>query len=288
MDIQSKSGIYSYRQNAYTISVFSLRGGVGKSTIAVNLAAALASLWQLKIGLVDLALETGHCSLMLDLKPRATLASLSDWREPVTADVVAELTVEHPSGVVLLPGADSPSEGELVRPEFINLVWPILASRFPLIVVDAGSQMNEVSLSVLDRSDFILLVFAPDLASVKSTTDSLQLFNEFGYPSEKVLPVANWIFPSNPVLLNRIVTTLKVSIAGEIPFDSQAFVQAINTGKPPVLSSPDGRLAEVFFKLAYQLSSGIMESHGVSFDTPALRKIHAAAAKTDSTPPGRG
>lgn len=271
MENKTAPGQSTVQQTA-AFSVFSLRGGVGKTTVAVNLAAALTALWRAKIGLVDLALNTAHCGLMLDLQPRATLASLADWQGPVTAELVNELTAEHSSGVALLTAADIPSEGELVRAEFINQVWPVLSARYPLLVVDGGSQINDVSLAALDRSAYILLVFSPELASVKSTTDALQLFAEFGYPPAKVIPVANWTFPSNPVLLQRIVTTLKVTLGGEIPYDSQGFAQAINSGNPIVLARPDAGAADAFFRLAYRISSSAMETRGAAVEPPTLRK----------------
>jgi pilus assembly protein CpaE len=265
--------VFPYQQPARIISVFSPRGGVGKTTLAVNLAAALSQIWKIKTGLLDLAFTTGHCSLMLDLKPRGTLAALSEYAGPISTEVVEEILYNHESGVELLPGADSPMEGELVTPGLFELVWPFLYTRYPIIVVDAGSSFNEITLAMLDRSDMILLLFTPELASVKSTTDSLQLFKEFGYVSGKVQPVANWTFPAAPLLLSRIIQKLEVSLFGEVPYDSSGFIQAVNTGRPPVITAPNSPAAWAIYQLAYKISAADMKAMNIKSDSPLLKKL---------------
>ncbi len=245
----------SIQRPARTISVFNPRGGVGKTTLAVNLAAALAQKIGGEVGLVDLALNTQHCSLMLDLKPHSYLANLVDWPEPdLQSNEVEELMTSHPSGVVLLPAAESPKESELLTPTMLDMVWSHLKEKFPFLIVDAGSHFNELSLAALEDSELILLVFSPDLASLKSTTDAIQIFNEIGIPTNKLWAVANWTFPANPILLKRILPALKIEYAAEIPYDAPGFVKALNTGHPLVIEAPSAPASEVFRALAQSVS----------------------------------
>jgi pilus assembly protein CpaE len=245
----------SLQRPARTICVFNPRGGVGKTTLAVNLAAALAQKIGGEVGLVDLALNTQHCSLMLDLKPKSYLSSLFDWPEvDLQVNEAEELLTSHPSGVVLLSAAESPKEAEMITPAMLEMAWPHLKQKFPFLIVDAGSHFNELSLAAMEEADLILLVFSPDLASLKSTTDAVQIFTEIGIPSSKLWAVANWTFPANPILLKRILPALKIEYAAEIPYDAPGFVKALNTGHPLVIETPAAPAAEVFRALAQSVS----------------------------------
>ena len=238
-----------------TISVFNLRGGVGKTTLAANLAIAMAQLKNSQVGLMDIALNTLHCSLMLDLKPKAYLSSLADFPEKgINNEMMEEMLTRHPSGVALLAAAENPKEAELVTSEMVDLSWQQMTQKFDTIVIDAGSHFNEISLTAIDRSDMILLVFSPELASVKSTVDAAQILIEIGIPASKMIAVANWIFPANPLLLQRIKPVLKMELAAEIPCDSLAFGKSINTGRPLIIDNPTSAAAEEIRALARTLS----------------------------------
>jgi len=261
-----------YSHNSYVISIFSLRGGVGKTTLSVNLAAALAELWRVKVALLDAALDTAHCGLMLDIKPKLTLANLYDWKQPITDQVIDELLNNHASGVSLLTAADTPMQGEQVSPQVLSSAWPLLERRFPFIIVDAGRGFNETNLYAMQNSDVILLLFSPELASVKSTTDAIDAMAMMRFDRQKLLPAVNWVFPGSPILLSRITQTLKVNLAGEIPFDSAHCIQAINTGKTLVEQAPNSPVAQAIITLAYRLSKNLMETKGIASDSPLLSK----------------
>lgn len=245
-----------YKPLAQTISFFNLRGGVGKSTMATNLAVALAKIKSCEVGLIDLALDTLHCSLMLDLKPKAYLSGLSEFKvSELAAETVNEMLTIHPSGVKLLSAAENPKEAELVTPEVVDFSWQVLARKLPYIVIDAGSNFNEISLAAIDRSEKIFLVFSPDLASVKSTSEVIEILTEIGVPPNKIIGLVNWIFPENPLLLQRIKPILKVNLVAEIPFDSLSFGKSINTGRPIILENPDSNISKIIYSLAQFICS---------------------------------
>lgn len=239
----------------HTISVFNLRGGVGKTTLATNLAIAFLQLTHKEVGVMDIAQDTLHCSWMLDVKPKAYLSGLADLQEKgITNDLMEELLTKHSSGVNLLAAAENPKEAELVSPVMVTLAWQKMTDRFGYIIIDAGSSFNEISLAAIDRSDLIILVFSPELASVKSTTDAAQILVEIGIPTNKLIAVANWIFPPTPLFLQRIKPLLKVDLAAEIPYDSLNFGKAINTGRPLLVDNPACAAAEEIRSLAKKIN----------------------------------
>jgi pilus assembly protein CpaE len=238
-----------------TICVFGLRGGVGKTTLAVNLALALAQMGRGEVGFLDLALDTLHASLLLDLRPKNYLTNLVDWPDTsITRGEVDELLCRHPAGVALLEAAENPQEAELLTSAMLEMAWPHLADKFATLVVDAGSHFDDLTLSALEHSDMILLVFSPELASLKSTTDALTVFAEIGIPQKKILTVANWVFPTNPLLLKRILPALKADFAAEIPYEPMSMGKALNTGHPLLTENPKTPAAEAIRALARTLS----------------------------------
>ncbi|RME74662.1 MAG: response regulator, partial [Chloroflexi bacterium] len=196
-------------RQATVISVFSLRGGVGTSSLAVNLAITLATLWETKVGLMDMALKNGHCALMLNLRPKNTLAALTDWdSDTVDPDTMNNLMLKHESGIELLPAPLSPVEAELVTSGVIDLVWPRLLERYSYLVVDAGSQLVDPVLHVLDRSKYIVLVMAPELASLKDAVDALRVFKQLGYDAAQIIPVVNHTFAQGGLARRNIEAAL--------------------------------------------------------------------------------
>jgi Flp pilus assembly CpaE family ATPase len=171
-------------------------------------------------------------------------------------------------------------EAELITPAVVDRAWPYLRATHPFMVVDGGNQLSELTLTVLERSHVILLVVAPELASVKTAVDSLQVFGQLGYGLSQVMPVVNWIFPHHGISQKQIETALSCQIAGMIPHDGKAFVQAINTGQPCVLTNPTSKSSLAIASLAYELSSTEMESLDFAHSSQLLtwvRKLAKAA-----------
>ncbi len=241
---------------AQTISVFSLRGGVGTTSIAVNLAIALSKTWGGVAILWDMALLTGHCAVMLNLKARNTIASLSDWPEnSIDDNQIEDMLIRHESGIKLMPAPVKPAEAELITPKTIDLVWPYLQGNSAYMVVDAGNHFNEAVLTILERSDTILLLLAPDFASIKSAMDAIEIFKSMGFESNKIVPIVNNSFPAQHLPLNKISQFLGNRTLLEIHYDSSLFIQGINSGKPILMTSPKSEVSKVFLSLASKFSS---------------------------------
>lgn len=258
---------------ARTITVFSLKGGVGTTSVAVNMAVALASMWQCDLPLVDLSLTTGHCALLLDTKPTHTLFHLAEMGGEIDETAVQKVLLNHKSGVRLLPAPDSPVQAEQITPQAIDRVWPYLSFAYPMMVVDGGSALTETTLNAFDRSQSIVLLLTPELASLKAAIDMLGLFKQFGYPPERVVLVLNHIFAKNGLPPKDMETALKRPFAHAIPHDSAGFVRAINTGQPLVTINPSGAAGLSIAQLAYALSPQSLKDHPTSEPSPLLETV---------------
>ena len=259
---------------AETVSVFSLRGGVGTSSVALNLAVALTQMWGIEVSLWDAAPSGGHGALMLNARPQASIGMLADWAEDtLDNEVLDKLLVKHESGIRLLPGCASFSETASLSPRIVDLIWPCLQARSLYIVVDAGNHFTDVNLQLLLRSDVILLLLAPDVASLKSTSDAYQAFETFGIERSKVVPVVNSIFPLHRLPLPKIAPLLHTASPVQIPYDSEAFVQAIQSGSPLAASAPRSAAWVSIAALAYQLSASKLEPTKAGYTSPLLETI---------------
>lgn len=239
---QSTSKVYS---------VFSLRGGVGTTSIAVNLAIAIAQLHEIKTCLWDMALSGGQCALMLNLKPKNTLASLSDWPEgSIEESLLSSMILDHESGIALLPAPQFFEEGDLVTRATVDLVWPPLQLIAPFIVVDAGNHFSDPVISILERSDAILLPMAPDLASVNAAYQAIRIFGEMGIDRNRVLPIVNEVVPRSSLTSSKIAEGLKKETFAEIPFDTINMVKAINQGTPYITIAQKSPVSAAFGKMA--------------------------------------
>jgi pilus assembly protein CpaE len=261
---------------AKTISVFSLRGGVGTTTISVNLSIAIAQLWSLEVTLLDMSLNGGHCASFLNIKQSSSqlLSSLANWPEKTIENTTIDrLFSRHNSGVKLLSAINSAGDAENITENTIDLIWPYLQSTSNYLVIDAGNHFTDPILPVLERSDIILLVLAPEFASVKSAADALSIFQKLGYKMENIVLVINDIFPNNRLSLQKIRPVLRNQKAVEIPYDSDGFIDAILKGNPLVATAPKSAASLAIISLGYKLSAKELKNHEDGADTPFLTSI---------------
>ena len=241
---------------AKTIAVFSLRGGVGVSSLAVNLSIAISQLWGIEASLWDLALGVGQCALMMNLKPGTTIDSLVDWGEKTVDEATLRgMMLKHESGVWLMPASVSAEEAELVTAATIDLVWTGMQSMSPYLIIDAGNHFSDPILTVLDRADMILLVLAPELASVNAAYQAIKVFSDLNFPEGKILPVINNTIQGSSLTAQKIAIGLKKQIIAEIPYDSRNMVRAINQGYPYLMLAPKSPTSLAISTLAYKLTS---------------------------------
>jgi len=238
------------------ISLFSLRGGSGTSALAVNLAVSLARLFEQEVPLVDLALETGATSIMLDLLPRLTLSHLAKEEASVfDPSLLKEYLAPHSSGVRLLAAPTTPVMAEVVTPNLITHTLTMLRANYPHVVVDAPHTLGELTLATLDLADVILLVVPPEMVALKAASGALETFASLGYPDNRTQVVINWVFPKRGLPQKEIEAALARPVCATIPYEMDAVVSSINEGVPLVITQPSLAWSQAVENLAYQLAS---------------------------------
>jgi len=242
------------RETARTIAVFSLRGGSGVTTIAVNVAAGLSQIWEMQTALVDMVSIAGQSALFLNQSLRNTWADLCNM-EVIDKDGVLSAMLPHESRVRTLASPRRPEESELLTPEKVRMTLEILRSTFPYVVLDMPHDLSERSLTALNQSDVFLIITQPEIASLRAASMAMEIFEALKYNEQKkTYIILNWTFPRHGLAFKDIERMLKSKIDLILPYAADEFINALNVGNPLVLSDPEGPLGVIFEDIAMALS----------------------------------
>jgi len=183
------------------ISVFGMKGGVGATTIAINLAVNLAQQTKKRVVLVDLNLQLGNAALFLNIKPKYSIVDIAGGIEEIDPATVKGILPRHESGIYLLSGPPRPEQAELVRENHLDRILLVLRSMFDFVVIDTTNVLGELALRALDESEMILAVLTDDLAAIYNARQCLDIFERMGYGEDKIRLVMNRGFSNRGIFL---------------------------------------------------------------------------------------
>jgi len=237
------------------IAVFSLRGGMGVSMLASNLAASFSQIWGTPAALVDLAFLNGQSALMLDLPLRTTWTDLG--RSPANEmdmELLNSVLLRHDAGVHVLASPRRPEEAGAITAEHVQRAIELLRPHYHYIVLDLPHDFLETTLTGLDAADHILLMLSPETASVRCAANAMGAFEQLKYPPDRTTLVLNWTFEGKGLPRAGIESVLKKEIGVVIPNAGDMVVSSIMYGKPPTLQFPLTPLGAFLEDLAYRYS----------------------------------
>ena len=221
-------------RRGHVVAVFAPKGGVGRSTLAANLAVASATDLHRSVALVDANFQFGDLGLLLNVNPNNT-ASIADALAELAeghADAVDAALINHQSGVKVLLPPPSPEMAELITADHMRRIISRLRQRNDLVVVDTSSQLNDPTLTILDAADVVLTVLTYDLASIKNTRVFLGVAERLGYSEEKVKVVLNKADSTNGITLADLEGSIGRKVDFTIGSDARAAIHAMNHGVP--------------------------------------------------------
>lgn len=248
-------------REAQIFTVFSAKGGVGKTTIATNLAVSLAASGA-KVALVDLDLQFGDVALFLDLVPKRSIADLIS-EEELTLDVVEDYLLEHVSGLKILAAPQRPEQAELISGELIAKILQILKAGYEFVIVDTAPSFQSTILAALDASDQIILLATLELPAFKNVKLSLETMHSLKYPDEKLCMVVNRYSSDIGIGIEDFQENLGFPIKAKVPSDGRVVVESVNKGAPFVLTNPKAPVAQAVRELAQMLGGERQEEETV-------------------------
>ena len=248
------------------VACFSPKGGAGTTTIAVNVATAVALRAPDRTLLVDLDLQWGQVATHLNLKARHTIADLAqDSQAQHEPELLRSYAMRHESGLWVLAAPPSPELSETVHAAAIELILGTALEAFDTVIVDAGSVLDERSLTTLERADNIALAVYPEIAALRAVASLLDYLNRTGAVTTRTTFVLNQLFARQLVRLGQVESSLGVKVAAELPYDPFLYLKAVNEGVPLVLGAPRTppaeRLGELATKLFGAAASTPVEHH---------------------------
>jgi len=234
-----------------TVAVYSPKGGVGTTTVAVNVAVAAARTRPDKVVLVDLDLQFGGVATHLDLEPKQTLVDVvrdeTALREP---ELLRTYAMRHDSGLHVIAAPMTPEASELITPDHVVHIIGTLLDGYESVVIDAGSMLDERVLSVFELADTIILPVYPEISALKSVHGLLDYLNEAGTIGPKATFVLNNVFAREILKPRDIEAALGTKISTDLPYDAFLYLKAVNEGVPIVLGAPRSAPAERLSRLS--------------------------------------
>lgn len=241
-----------HREPGRLVAVFSPKGGVGRTTIAVNLAVAAAVELKREAVLVDGAFQFGDVAVLLNLNPKSKsiadlVPELEAGGEPESLDT---FVVGHSTGLRVLLAPPSPEMAELVTATAVRRVVEALRARHDLVVVDCPPAFSETTLAVLDAADTILAILTLEITSIKNIRLFLEIAEQLGYERGKVVLVLNRADSTLGIRVSDVEHSIGRRIDHQIVSDGRTVVYALNRGVPFVVAGRETQVAQDVIRLA--------------------------------------
>jgi pilus assembly protein CpaE len=253
-------------------TVFSPKGGAGTTTVAVNLAISLHKQIKEDVLLIDGKLLFGHVSLYLNIRTGNSITDLIPHIDMIDKRLINQVVVRHGSGIKVLPSPLSIHDGQGIRPDDLFKILQALQQEFPHIIIDAGSHLNDNSVTYMDASNKILLVANPNIASLRDARQFMEVTATLSYPREKTLLLLYQAGRKSDVKKEDIENILKMKVFGIIPADENQALSSLNEGIPLVIKKPMHPISRAFTSVAKNLVQVFQSSDSQEDDKPANGK----------------
>jgi pilus assembly protein CpaE len=233
------------------ITVCSARGGLGATTLAVNLASKLAAIVDDEVALVDLDLQRGDVAAFMNLTPHNTLANLATAHGEVDEVFLAGTLTRHANGVFVLPAPTEIEEADSVGHDEVKVALDLLRARFRYTVVDTARTITGATLAAFEASHRVLVVTDLSIPGVRAARRTVELLSRLGVPGERVELIVTEAIPG-PVSMKDGSQAIGKTPFFVIPRDEPSAAEAMNHGAP--LNGKPSKLALAMAELAAKVA----------------------------------
>ncbi len=244
--------------NSKVITVFSNKGGVGRTSLAVNLALELANITKEKVALVDLNMHLGDVTTFLDIKPSFDISYLIKKVDSADEEFMLSTLEQYKNtGMYILADPPYMEEAKKIQPVEVKKMIDKLRTVFPYIVIDTSSAFDNITVTALDNSDLILLVSTINVPSVRNCQRCLDAFDRLGYEEEKTKIIVNRYMENDDIKIEDVEKALDKQIYWRVPNNYYTIMSAINKGQPVNEINNDSNIAKCYRELATDISDNI-------------------------------
>lgn len=245
-------------QSGQVVAVYSAKGGLGATSIAVNMAQAFAAQdSKARVALADCVFTGGDVRVFLNLQPAYDISDLVAKLESVDGALLRSLMTAGPMGVSVLPASEDPVLDESFDAATVGIVVDQLRANFDVTVIDCEHHLSERTLAILDAADRIALVTQPNVPSLRSTQRTLALFRRLGYAETKSCVVLNRFQTGDVFTLSMVAESLKHDVFWNLPNDYRTSVASLNKGVSVTQQDAGSKLARSYAQLATKLRTAV-------------------------------
>ncbi len=258
------------------IAVHSLRGGIGCSSIALNLALGLYNIWRGPTLLIDNNFVSGQIALMLDTPARRTWADLAmTASKEFEREILQSSITVHESGLHFLAAPNDPVEGVEVDEYVVKAAISGLQSRYEYIIADLAHDFSNPTLQALEAAERVLLILAPEIVSVRLAANTLRVYKELDFSEENVELVLVKNAARSTLTPKQIERALRQPISYVLPYAPEAANKAIAMGVPFLANDPNNSLSIAIEDLAFYQSSLSHREIPPPEPSAAWRRVHS-------------
>jgi pilus assembly protein CpaE len=261
------------RKPGRIVTLFAPKGGVGRTTLAVNLAVALAGEQRQAVTLVDGSFQFGDVGVLLNLNPK-NKSIIDVVADPGAADeeLVDTTLISHSTGIKVLLAPPSPEMAELVTVEQIRRIMGRLRATNDFTVIDLWPHFNDVTLALLDASDVILTILTLEISNIKNIRLFLEVAEQLGY-SDRIKLVLNRADSAFGIRVADVESSVGRKIDHQIVSDGRTVVYALNRGVPFVWSNSQAPVSEDILKVSRALVAEVASDEAETEKEKARKSI---------------
>ncbi len=236
------------------ITIFSTKGGVGKTFVATNLSVSLAKEMNENVVLVDLDLDFGNAALALNIVPYSTITDIINEIRNLDQDMMESCLSSHNSGIKILASGTQPQQSEFISAGHVETILKMLQGIFSYVVVDMPARFHETIMPAFKLADMSILVVTPDVAAVRNIKSGMMMLQELGYPKSKIKLLLNKEDSRGEIKSKDVQTTLNHNLYFSIPVDYKIAISSLNRGEPVSVLYPRSKINNSFVELARKIA----------------------------------
>lgn len=261
---QDLTGQHKKKNKCRVLTVFSNKGGIGKTSIASNLALELAKITKENVALIDLNFQLGDITTFFDLKPSFNISYMLQNLDKINEDFLLS-TLEKYKDTSLYVLADPPyfKQAEDISPKQISKLFEILKETFSYVVVDTSAGFDSRAMTALENSDLVLLVTIVNLPALRNCQRCLELFEKSGFDKNKIQILVNRYMENDEIKAEDVEEVLGRKIFWKVPNNYFTMMSAINKGVPVSEINSDSNVARSYRELALTVSDSIYKQNRV-------------------------
>jgi pilus assembly protein CpaE len=242
-------------KNGKVLAFISCKGGSGATFIASNLAHALSTIDNTKVGFLDLNLQFGDASLFVsENRPTSTLADLTHDIRRLDVSLLTGSMMQISPSFSLLAAPEDPAQGMEVTPDHIDKLIALARSQFDFVVIDVGRSLDAATLKALDHADMLFPVLQLTLPYVRDGKRLLTIFNSLGYPKSKINLIVNRQEKGSQITMEDLEQALGMRIFRTIPNHYAAVAASVNQGMPITKLNRNSPVSKALIELSHLLA----------------------------------